>query len=82
MGLVKESEGLTCAVAIGDFSHLASIFILLHKIIQLKVRISRKQAIEATDANQQAELLRHLVQVASAVPARLRHAIPRYAPPP
>jgi hypothetical protein len=44
-GVGKESDGLTCAVATGDFSHLASIFILLHKIIQLKVRFCRKQAI-------------------------------------
>jgi hypothetical protein len=31
-------DGLTFVIATGDLSHLASIFILLHKIIQLKVR--------------------------------------------
>lgn len=68
-----------CFFATGDFSHLASIFILLHKIVQLKVRFS-SPVNEVAETDTPAELLGHLVQIANAVPAGLRHTIPWYAP--
>lgn len=75
------SIGLEAELTLGqiaDFSHLASIFILLHKMVQLNVRTTLHPppaacASELLTAGP--ELLRHLLQVASSLSLRLRNSL-------
>lgn len=78
-GRRAEMDRCRCANAgTADFSHLASILILLHKMVQLKVRLSHCcrsfRASRSTSLTRRLiELFGHLLQVARPVSARLPH---------